>query len=364
MKAKGLSRKLFGCSLVLLLAVSLVAAACPAPVAPVAPAPEPEPEVFEWRMQAFISAGHPLVVNSQDFFVDTVRELSGGRLIIHSHGAGEIVGAMETRDAVTKGIIEMGKWWSTFDMGVGPAAAILGTMPFGTRHEDYLAWYLRGGGKELMAEFYDPLNVKVVAVFVEAAGPALHMREPWGTLEELKGRKMRAVGLQAAIFARLGIGVVPMPGGEIYAAMEVGILDGAEWAGPILNKALGFHEPGPYMLSPGWHEPALFTLLIVNKDAWAKLPDDLKHIMEVAALATFAHYEQFTRHDNALALRDMLAAGAQIIRLSDEDLATLRATAMEVMEEHAAKSDLFRRVMESQLRYSEFMNPMREFDDF
>ncbi len=362
MKQKGLSKRLFGICLVLLLAVSLVAAGCPAPVDPVVE-PPPEPEVFEWRMQAFISAGHPLVVNSQDFFVETVRRLSGGRLIIHSHGAGEIVGAMGTRDAVSKGIIQMGKWWPTFDMGVDPVAAILGSMPFGIGQEDYLAWWLRGGGKELMAEFYAPLNVYPVVMFVEAAGTALHMREPWSTLEELRGRKFRVVGLQAKIFDRLGIGVVPLPGGEIYTAMELGLIDGAEWAGPMLNKALGFHEPGPYMLSPGWHEPALLTLLIVNKDAWQALPDDLKYIVEVAALATYTHYRQFTLHANALALNDMLAAGASIITLSDADLEILRATAMEIMQEYAAACPFYRRVLKSQLDYLEFREPFKRFDE-
>ncbi|MCL0078085.1 TRAP transporter substrate-binding protein DctP [Dehalococcoidia bacterium] len=364
MKGKGLSKRLAGACLALLIAVSLVAVGCPpVEVEPDVPAPEPLP-TFEWRMQAFAPAGHPLVVNSQDFFIDVVYDLSGGRLIIHSYGAGEIVPAMETRSAVSDRTIEMGKWWSVFDAGLDPAHKLFGAVPFGLRHEDWLAWYLRGGGKELKAELYEALNIHIPVVFVEAAGTALQMIQPWATLEDLKGRSVRVVGLQAEIFKRLGIGVIPLPGGEIYTALEAGLIDGAEWAGPILNEALGFHEPAPYMQAPGWHEPGLFTMFIVNKDAWAELPDDLKRIVEIAGLATYAHYKQFTFYENARALERQLAAGAQLIRLPDEDLALLQATAMEVLEEYAAECAFFARVLQSQLDFMELMAPMKAFDDF
>ncbi|MCL0103692.1 TRAP transporter substrate-binding protein DctP [Dehalococcoidia bacterium] len=332
-------------------------------VEPDVPAPEPLP-TFEWRMQAFWPAGHPAMVNSQDFFIDAVYDLSGGRLIIHSYGAGEIVPAMEIRSVVSDRIIEMGTWWSIFDAGLDPAFKLFGAVPFGLRHEDWLTWYLRGGGKELMAELYEPLNIHIAGVFVEAGGTALQMIQPWATLEDLKGRSMRVVGLHAEIFERLGIGVTPLPGGEIYTALEAGLIDGAEWAGPMSNEAAGFHEPAPYMQAPGWHEPAVFTIFIVNKDAWAELPDDLKRVVEIAGLATYAHYEQFTFYENARALERQLAAGAQLIRLSDEDLALLQATAMEVLEEYAAECAFFVRVLQSQLDFMELMAPMKAFDDF
>ncbi|MCL0029759.1 hypothetical protein M1N19_02175 [Dehalococcoidia bacterium] len=101
-------------------------------------APEPLP-MFD--MQAFAPARHPLVVNSEDFFIDAVYDLSGGRLIIHSYGAGEIVPAMEIRSVVSDRIIEMGTWWSIFDAGLDPAFKLFGAVPFGLRHEDWLTWY-------------------------------------------------------------------------------------------------------------------------------------------------------------------------------------------------------------------------------
>jgi TRAP-type mannitol/chloroaromatic compound transport system substrate-binding protein len=367
-KEKGLSRRFIGGWLVLFLAVILVAVGCPPPrlVEPPVELPpvEPEPVVFEWRMQTFAPARHPLMVNSQDFFAQLVAKLSDGRLIIHSYGAGEIVAAQETRAAVTERTIEMGMWWPGLDLDVHPVAAILGTMPFGIGQEDYLAWWMRGGGKELMAEFYAPLNVYPVGVFVEAGGPVLHMVEPWSTLEELKGRTFAVAGLQAKIFELLGIGTVLVPGDEICRAMEIGLIDGAKWGSPIMNKELGIHEVGPYMLLPAWHEPALLGLFIVNKDAWAELPDDLKYIVEVAALATYTHYRHFTLHQNAHALNYMLAAGARIITLPEDDLAILRATAMKILQEYAAKSEFFARVLKSMLDYLEFRAPFKEFAQF
>jgi TRAP-type mannitol/chloroaromatic compound transport system substrate-binding protein len=366
MKMKRLSMRGLAVCLGLLLVVSMVVVGCPPPP-PDDEVPPPPPPVapIRWRMQAFAPKVNPLVINSQEFFVEVVEKLSGGRLIIESYGAGEIVPAMGVRPAVTAGVIEMGKWWSGFDAGLDPVHMLFGTaVPFGLRHEDLLAWYLRGGGKELKAELYAPLNITIPVVFVEAAGPALHMIEPWDTLEELKGKTMRVLGLQAEVFKRLGIGTSGIPGGEIYAALAAGLIHGAEWAGPILNEAFGFHEPAPYMLTPGWHEPALLTMFIVNDAAWRALPADLQYIVKMAGYATYTHYRQFTFYENALSLQKQLAEGGVLIRLPEADMKLLEDTTMKVLEEFAARDAFFAEVLKSQRDFMKFMEPMRGLDDF
>jgi len=47
----------------------------------------------------------------------------------------------------------------------------------------------------------------------------------------------------------------PYPGSEIYAALETGVIDAAEWAGPYDDMQLGLHKTARYYYSPGWHEP-------------------------------------------------------------------------------------------------------------
>ena len=121
MKMKRLSMRGLAVCLGLLLVVSMVVVGCPPPP-PDDEVPPPPPPVapIRWRMQAFAPKVNPLVINSQEFFVEVVEKLSGGRLIIESYGAGEIVPAMGVRPAVTAGVIEMGKWWSGFDAGLDP----------------------------------------------------------------------------------------------------------------------------------------------------------------------------------------------------------------------------------------------------
>jgi len=366
MKAKGLSKTLVGACLVLMLAVSLVAAGCPAPVVdPEVPAPKPEPEVFRWRMQTFLPAGTPLVVEAQDYFVGMVEKLSGGRLIIASHGAGEIVGAMGVMDAVSEGMLEMGLWWPAFDYGKDPVGGILGGAPFAWTQATFAAWYWEFGGKELMQEFYDRFNIHVVGLVFDPAGAAMFWTERIATLDEMKGTTVRAVGVHAKVldYADLGVGIKMIPGGEIYTSLELGVVEGAEFASPMLDRAFGLHEVAPYHQTPGWQEPVKPTVFIVNKDAWERLPDDLKFLMEVAARDTYLHYNHKMVLGSARAYQEILAL-SEPLRLSDADLARLYDATQAYLDGHAARSEFYARVLKSIRDYEALIAPLEELWDF
>lgn len=355
---------------VVLMVSPLVFGACPPPAppepAPAPPAPPPpKPEVFKWKMQVFVPAGHPLAILAQGYFVDMVKKLSEGRLVIASHGAGEIVGPMEVGDAVSKGLIEMGTWWPGFDKGKDPIAAVLGGVPFAWTQANFTAWYWEFGGKELMQEFYDRFNIYVVGLVWDPAGAAMYWKKPIASLKDMKGLKVRAVGAHAEILKRadLGVGIVALPGGELYTAMETGVVDGVEFASPVMDAGLGLHEVAPYHQTPGWHEPVKPTLFIVNKDAWAKLPDDLKLIMKVAARDTYVHYNAKMMFDSAKAYEKILAK-SKPLRLTDAELARLYDVTQAYLDELARKDAFSAKVIKSIRDYEALVAPVEHLFDF
>ena len=63
-----------------------------------------------------------------------------------------------------------------------------------------------------------------------------------------------------------------LPGGEIFPALERGVIDAAEFVGPYQDRRLGLQNAAKYYYTTGWHETATVRELIVNKAAWEKLP--------------------------------------------------------------------------------------------
>ena len=105
------------------------------------------------------------------------------------------------------------------------------------------------------------------------------------SVEDLVGLKMRIPGLGGEVMQRAGVTQVTLPASEIFTSLQTGAIDAAEWVGPYNDVSLGLHKAARYYYYPGWHEPGPMLELIVNKDAWQTLPDDLQAIVELACQA-------------------------------------------------------------------------------
>ncbi len=71
---------------------------------------------------------------------------------------------------------------------------------------------------------------------------------------------------------RVGASVTMLPPGEIFQALETGVIDATEYAQPVVDQALGFARIAKYNYFPGWHQPFSATHLVVNLAVWDALP--------------------------------------------------------------------------------------------
>ena len=101
-------------------------------------------------------------------------------------------------------------------------------------------------------------------------------RKPIEKPEDLKGLKMRIPGLAGRVYRELGVNASLLAPGDIFPALERGVIDAAEFVGPYLDRQLGLHKVAKYYYTTGWHETATASELTINKAAWAKLPPDLQ----------------------------------------------------------------------------------------
>jgi TRAP-type mannitol/chloroaromatic compound transport system substrate-binding protein len=233
-------------------------------------------------------------------------------------------------------------------------------MPFGLNPQGTYAWYYFGDGIKLWEETYAPFNL--IPRPSASTGPQMMgwFKRKISSVSDLKGLKMRIPGLGGKVYNKYGVSVVLLPPGEIYTALERGVLDAAEWVGPHDDMKMGFHQTARYYYYPGWHEPGTTGEFVFNKKAFETLPVDLQRILDyiTQALNTVEFMEYFTRNSQGLQrLQKDFKGKVEFTRLPDAVLKELKKGAIEVVKEESERSPQARKVHASYTKFQELVSP-------
>ena len=323
-----------------------------------APAKAADNEVREWKLVTAWPKNYPGLGTGANRFAERVTAMSGGRLTIKVHGAGELVPAMGVFDAVRDGSAEMGHSASYYWKGKHPATPFFTAVPFGLTAQELNSWVNFGGGQELWDELYGEFGLKPLPCGNSGTQMAGWFRKEINSLEDIKGLKIRAPGLAGEVMQRIGATPVQMPGGEVFTSMQTGALDAADWVGPYNDLTFGLHKVAKYYYYPGWQEPGAMLEMMINKEKWDALPEDLQAIVKNAAEAENQHiYDEFTAR-NAEALKQLVNEhGVELRRLPDEVLEALEKTSQEAVEDLVAGNDQARRIYESYRDFRDSVMP-------
>jgi TRAP-type mannitol/chloroaromatic compound transport system substrate-binding protein len=326
------------------------------------PAPATAQAPIRWKMQHAWPLG-TFPDDAAKLLVATIEKTSGGRLKIEVSPAGSVVPPFEIQDAVSRGVLDAGHTTPGYIVGKLPAFIPLTHGPlFGMDFIDYYGWYWEGGGHELLQEAYQQkLKMNVVSFQVHPEGPQAMgwFKKEIRTFEDIKGQRYRIFGIGAETYSKLGIATVTLAGGEIVPALERGAIDGAEWVNCSDDKILGIDKIAKFHYAPGMHEPVTVGEFIINKGKWDALPADLKEVVKTSVQAAYwNHFVRF-QEKTAKACVDMIAAGVKIIKTSDELNRRFLKAYDEIVAGHVAKDDFYKKVVDSQKKYSSVVVPYR-----
>ena len=327
-----------------------------------APTPATAQASIRWKVQ---SAWPPtsIVQDAAKLLVETIEKSAGGRFKLELLPAGAIVPAFEIQDAVNRGVLDAGHTTPGYIIGKLRAFIPLTHGPlFGMDFIDYYGWYWQGGGHELLNEAYQQrLKMNVVSFQVHPEGPQAMgwFKKEIRKFEDMKGMKYRIYAAGAEVYNKLGISSVVLPGGEIVPALERGVIDGAEWINCYDDKILGIDKVAKYHYAPGMHEPTTVGEFIINKAKWDALPADLKEIVKTSVQASYwNHFVKF-QEKTAKACQELLAQGVKIIKTTDDLNNRFLKAYDELWQADAAKDEFYRKVIESQKKYSGLLVPYR-----
>jgi TRAP-type mannitol/chloroaromatic compound transport system substrate-binding protein len=207
------------------------------------------------------------------------------------------------------------------------------------------AWLMFGGGRQLMDELYDSFGV--VAITAGNTGGQMFgwFRKELKTTKDFEGLKMRTAGFGGKVMAKLGVVPQQIAGGDIYPALERGTIDACEWVGPYDDEKLGFNKVAKYYYTPGVMELEATNQLMIGKKAWATLPP--RYQAALRAAGAVANQEMLASYDakNAEAIAKLVAAGTQLSVLPEEIIKALRAALEQVLDEEAAQSEQFKKIL-------------------
>ena len=305
---------------------------------------------YEWKWQSY---WQPNTVNQKAFerFAENVKEKSGGRIEIETLPVDAVVPQSEILDAIGADILQGSNGGTGYYVGKDPAFALLADFNAGYESPEQLtAWFYEGGGNELARELYAQYGAYFIGPALWGA-ESIPSKKPLRSVEDFQGLKMRAPeGMGAAIWRKLGVGVSTLPGTEVYTALERGNIEATDWGTLGMNDELGYGDIAPYAIYPGIHSmPA--NDIAINLEIWNGLPDDLKQVLQEAAIEFNEDSIRSNREldESFAAKRDP----ETLLEWGPEERRELREVAREVWEEWSEQSEMAKRIYESHIAFME-----------
>jgi TRAP-type mannitol/chloroaromatic compound transport system substrate-binding protein len=260
-------------------------------------------QTLKWRMVTSWPKRLPGPGMSAERVAERIRALSAGRIDITVHAAGQVVPALEVLDAVGSGVAEIGHTASFYWQGKMPASAFFTTVPFGLTPSEHVAWIDAGGGQALWDELYAPFGVKPFMGGNTGVCMGGWFRREIRGLADVRGLKVRSLGLGGEIYRRLGATPLTTAPADILTSLQSGLIDGVEFVGPGTDIALGLYRVAQSYYYPGFNKPNGTGECIVSLKAWEALDAGLKAVVAHACAveAAFALAEMERLNIEALA---------------------------------------------------------------
>ena len=320
-----------------------------AATAPVLAAPaiaQSAPEI-RWRMASSFSKSLDALYGASLVLCRYVAEATDGKFQIQAHAAGELTPSRQALDAVTSGAIECAHTPLFFYASKDPTLGLGSGLPFGLNARHQLSWWTFGGGGELVNAALKKLNVYGIPAGCTGAQMGAWFKKEITALEDLKGLRFRVAALGGPILARVGVMPLSLAYADVYAALENGTIDAAEFVCPHDDEKLGLVKVAKYNYYPSWWESAGMIHVVANLDQWHVLPKSYQAILARACDA--ANVWMLAKYDavNPPALKRLLAAGAVLKPFPPPVLEACYKATTEYFNELAARDAHFKRGFES-----------------
>jgi TRAP-type C4-dicarboxylate transport system substrate-binding protein len=245
-------------------------------------------------------------------WIGEVNKDGKGVLQINFIGGPKAIPTFEVGKAVQSGVVDVGFSTGAFYTNVMPEADIL------KLSETSAAEQRKNGGFDLINKIWgEKGNMRYLAKVVEFTPFHLYINKKIDK-PDLTGLKIRITPVYREFFQSMNASVMTTAPGEVYTALERGVIDGYGWPIHALFD-LNWHEKTKYRVDPGFYNAEV--ALIINLDKYKSLPPRARDYLESKARA-YEGQNDFWKAYNQQEAKRQAEAGIQVITF---DAATSKA---------------------------------------
>ena len=279
--------------------------------------------------------GYPTVA-AVEYMGDLVEERSGGRLCIEVYHSSQLGQEADTIEQTQLGVIDMNR------VSLGPFNNIIEetkvfSLPFIFRSTEHMHAVVDGEiGDDVLAAFENH-NLVGLAYFDSGSRSFYNRERPIRSIADMEGLSFRV--MQSDVFVdmvdALGGNATPMPYGEVYSAIQTGVIDGAENNWPSFESSGHFEVAGYYTLNQHLIVP---EVLVMSKASWNRLSAEDQALIRQAARDAVPHMRKLWAEREAASEAIVRAAGVEIV--DDIDKTPFIEAMVPVYERHVTSDAL------------------------
>ncbi|TIL73875.1 MAG: TRAP transporter substrate-binding protein [Mesorhizobium sp.] len=253
--------------------------------------------------------GYP-TVEAVKYFGELVKERTAGRYSVDVYHSAQLGEEKDTIEQVRSGVIDLNRVSMAPFNGLIPETTVP-SLPYIFRSEDHMHKVMDGPVGDQIAAAFEQVGLVLLAFYDGGARSFYNSKKPINTVADMAGLKFRVI--QSDIFvdmvAALGANATPMPYGEVYSAIETGVIDGAENNFPSYDTAKHAEVAKYYSLDEHTMVPEAF---VMAKSSWDKLTPEDQAIFKAAAKESVAKQRELWAAKVKESRAKVEAAGSQI----------------------------------------------------
>jgi len=251
-------------------------------------------------------------------FIEKVNAEGKGLVKIQYVGGPKSIPTFELANALRNGVVDLANTTTSFTAPVVPEGMALNYSDMG------MAELRRNGALAYLNAIFEGKGLRIFARTGEGVPYHIYSNKKI-TRADLTGLKLRIAPIYRDFFQKLGASVVQVAPGEVYTALDRGVVDGYGW--PLIGIFdLGWQERTKYRLDPGFYNIELSV--IFNLKAWQKLTPQQRQFLEKQG-AWLEGLNAAYPADGAAEDKRQRAAGIEVVRLDEAQAKVLLETANE-----------------------------------
>jgi tripartite ATP-independent transporter DctP family solute receptor len=257
--------------------------------------------------------GYP-TVEAVIYMGKLVDERTKGRIKIQEFNNGVLGGEKDTIEQTQFGVIDINRVSTAQFNNVVPETSVYG-LPFLFRSTEHMHKVVDGPiGDEILAAF--EAKGLIGLCYYDSGARNFYTKKPIVKLADMKGMKIRVQqsDMWVSMMQAFGANPTPMAFGEVYSALQTGVVDGAENNWPSYESTRHFEVAKYYTLTEHSLQPEVLTM---SKKTFDKLsPDDQKIIRQAAKDSVIKMRELWQAREKASEAK--VRAGGAIIGSVDK----------------------------------------------